>query len=131
MGLSKTSQYNAEEIKMAKMAKALSHPARIRILNYLNKYSKAELRDLPSLLELAPSTISDHLEWLIDVDLVSVELVGKIGVVFLLSTKELVVFEEEIVKFTLISTQMLTRSERMLKCTQLTKTKGVPVIIRI
>jgi len=37
MGASKTSEYTEKEIELANYAKALSHPARIAILNLLIK----------------------------------------------------------------------------------------------
>ena len=37
MAVSKSTEFNEEEIQLAKISKALSHPARIRILEILTK----------------------------------------------------------------------------------------------
>lgn len=73
MGACKTNQYSEIEIKSAKIAKALSHPARIRILSLLNEETFVRNVDLVKDLQLVKSTISSHLHKLLEVDLIEFE----------------------------------------------------------
>lgn len=54
--------YSESELNMAKLAKALSHPARIRIMELLEK-SESELycNDLVTQLPLSQASVSQHL----------------------------------------------------------------------
>lgn len=62
MGTSKTEAYKLQEISMAKYAKALSHPARIAILNFLIKKKSCICGDVVNELPLSQSTVSQHLK---------------------------------------------------------------------
>lgn len=73
MGASKTSQYSYKEIYSAKVARALAHPARIRILNILKKETVVKNVDLVRDLQLVKSTINSHLYKLLDADLIEFE----------------------------------------------------------
>ena len=73
MGASKTNQYSTNEIKSAKIAKALSHPARMRILSLLNQETILRNVDLVKDLQLVKSTINSHLYKLLDADLIELE----------------------------------------------------------
>jgi ArsR family transcriptional regulator len=46
--------------ELALMCKALGHPARIRLLNYLSAYGACYFGSLADILPLAASTISQH-----------------------------------------------------------------------
>ena len=48
--------------ELAKFAKALGHPTRIKILNYLENQSCCYTGDLLEVIPLAQSTISQHLK---------------------------------------------------------------------
>lgn len=61
MGLTKTSKYTDKQNKIASMAKAIGHPARIAILAYLLKANECINSDLVEELGLAQATISQHL----------------------------------------------------------------------
>jgi len=61
MGASKTSEYTEKEIALANYAKALSHPARIAILNLLVKKQACICGDIVDELPLSQSTVSQHL----------------------------------------------------------------------
>jgi len=54
--------YLAETEVLAKFAKALGHPTRIKILNYLESQSCCFTGDLVEIIPLAQSTISQHLK---------------------------------------------------------------------
>ena len=53
--------YSPEEIAIAAMAKALSHPVRIRILRLLAEQTCCFTGELTELIPMAQSTISQHL----------------------------------------------------------------------
>ena len=54
--------FSEDQIKMARMAKALSHPVRIYILQLLAKQSCCYSGDLSDELPIAKSTLSQHLK---------------------------------------------------------------------
>lgn len=62
MGLSKNASFSDRQNELADIAKALSHPARIAILEYLSKHKEAYAGDLVSILPLAQPTVSQHLK---------------------------------------------------------------------
>lgn len=60
----------------AAMCKALGHPARIMIVNYLKKIDRCLCGDIVDLLPLAQSTVSQHLKCLKDAGLIKGEVEG-------------------------------------------------------
>jgi len=66
--------YLAETEELAKFAKALGHPTRIKILNYLENQSCCYTGDLMEMLPLAQSTISQHLKELKNAGLIQGEV---------------------------------------------------------
>jgi DNA-binding transcriptional ArsR family regulator len=61
MGITKTSGFNNETNDLAIVFKALGHPARIAIVQYLLKQKKCICGDIVNELPLAQATISQHL----------------------------------------------------------------------
>lgn len=59
--MTKTITYTSKEEKLALYAKALGHPARIFILNFLEKQCSCFAGDISSQLPIANSTVSQHL----------------------------------------------------------------------
>ena len=59
---------------LARFAKALGHPTRIKILNYLENQSCCFTGDLLEVIPLAQSTISQHLKELKDAGLIKGEV---------------------------------------------------------
>ena len=55
-------EYLEETEELARLAKALGHPTRIKILNYLENQSCCFTGDLIEVIPLAQSTISQHLK---------------------------------------------------------------------
>ena len=49
-----------DEETLAALCKALAHPARVKLLNYLADYGTCYFGKLTDILPLAPSTISQH-----------------------------------------------------------------------
>ena len=62
--------YTAKEEALARYAKALSHPIRIRILNFLEKQACCFTGQLTEEIPMAQSTISQHLKELKDAGLI-------------------------------------------------------------
>ena len=62
MGASKTTLFTKEQNEIAVMAKAIAHPARIAILQYLVKKNACVCGDLVDELGLAQATTSQHLK---------------------------------------------------------------------
>lgn len=62
MGITRTELFSKKQNEMAAMAKAIAHPARIAILQYLIKTNTCICGDLVDELGLAQATISQHLK---------------------------------------------------------------------
>ena len=62
MGASKTEHFSASQNTIASLAKALGHPARIAILEYLLKSETCICGDIVNELPLAQATVSQHLK---------------------------------------------------------------------
>ena len=60
----------------ASICKALGHPARVLIINYLKKIDRCLCGDIVELLPLAQSTVSQHLKCLKDAGLIKGEVEG-------------------------------------------------------
>ena len=62
MGLSKTELFTEEQNKLAAMAKAIAHPARIAILQHLVETDACVCGDIVQQTGLAQATTSQHLK---------------------------------------------------------------------
>ncbi len=62
MGASKSESFSSEHNEIATLFKALSHPARIAIVEYLLKVDSCICGDIVNELPLAQPTISQHLK---------------------------------------------------------------------
>jgi DNA-binding transcriptional ArsR family regulator len=76
MPLTKADQFKPKEIRLAEIAKALSHPARIALLNAIAKRNDCVCGELVELLPLAQATVSQHLKELKRVGLIKGEIDG-------------------------------------------------------
>ena len=76
MAVSKKNEFTQEDIWLADVAKALSHPARIRILKILNDMSSCMVGNIVEQLPLAQATVSQHLKELKRVGLIDGEIDG-------------------------------------------------------
>lgn len=76
MGASKTDHFTEEQNQIAIVAKALGHPARIAIIEYLLKVNACICNDIVDELPLAQSTISQHLKELKNAGLIKGEIEG-------------------------------------------------------
>jgi ArsR family transcriptional regulator, arsenate/arsenite/antimonite-responsive transcriptional repressor len=76
MAVSKKTEFTQEDIWLADVAKALSHPARIRILKILNDMDSCMVGSIVDQLPLAQATVSQHLKELKRVGLIDGEIDG-------------------------------------------------------
>jgi ArsR family transcriptional regulator, lead/cadmium/zinc/bismuth-responsive transcriptional repressor len=62
MGTTKTEQFTKEQNNVANLARAIAHPARIAILEYLFTLNTCVCGDIVDEIGLAQATISQHLK---------------------------------------------------------------------
>jgi len=65
-----TNEFRASDIKLAELAKALAHPARIAILRQLAKQNECICGEIVEVIPLAQATVSQHLKALKEVGLI-------------------------------------------------------------
>ena len=87
MGASKTESFSVEHNEMATLFKALSHPARIAIIQVLLKKQSCVCGDIVDELPISQSTVSQHLKELKEVGLIKGEIEGT-SVCYCLDEKE-------------------------------------------
>lgn len=95
MGLTKSEEFTVKDNKLAKYAKALSHPARIAILRILIKRQSCICGDIVDELPLSQSTVSQHLKELKEAGLIKGEIEGA-KVCYCIDEKELTMAKEYI-----------------------------------
>ena len=76
MGLSKTEEFTKSQNEIAALAKALGHPARIAILQFLAEQKSCVCGDIVNELPLSQSTVSQHLKELKNVGLIKGNIDG-------------------------------------------------------
>ncbi len=70
MAFNKKEEFGSREQLLASFAKALSHPARIAILDVLAKKNECICGQIVEVLPLAQSTVSQHLKELVSAGLI-------------------------------------------------------------
>jgi DNA-binding transcriptional ArsR family regulator len=76
MGLSKTEEFTKNQNELAVIAKALGHPARIAIIQFLIKSKSCVCGDIVDELPLSQSTVSQHLSELKKAGLIKGDIEG-------------------------------------------------------
>jgi DNA-binding transcriptional ArsR family regulator len=76
MGISKTEHFSENQNEIATIAKALGHPARIAIMEYLMRVDTCICGDIVNELPLAQPTISQHLKELKQAGLIKGSIEG-------------------------------------------------------
>lgn len=76
MGITKTDFFSEEQNDIATMFKAIGHPARVAILDYLLKVNACITGDIVNELPLAQPTISQHLKELKNAGLIKGAIEG-------------------------------------------------------
>lgn len=76
MGATKTDYFTDTQNQLAVLAKALGHPARIAIIEYLLKIDSCICGDIVNALPLAQPTVSQHLKELKNAGLIKGNIEG-------------------------------------------------------
>ena len=76
MGATKTEHFTDKQNSIAILAKALGHPARIAIIDYLLKVETCICGDIVDVLPLAQPTVSQHLKELKNAGLIKGSIEG-------------------------------------------------------
>ncbi|WP_028120817.1 ArsR/SmtB family transcription factor [Epilithonimonas tenax] len=76
MGASKTEHFTDRQNQIANITKALGHPARIAIIEYLMKVNECICGDIVNELPLAQPTVSQHLKELKNAGLIKGNIEG-------------------------------------------------------
>jgi DNA-binding transcriptional ArsR family regulator len=76
MATRKTEGYSAEQLDLARLTKALGHPARIAIIETLARRGGCQCGELVDELPIAQATVSQHLRALRDAGLIEGEVDG-------------------------------------------------------
>lgn len=77
MGASKSELFTPEQNRMAALAKAVAHPARIAILQYLIQRGECVCGDLVEVLPLSQATVSQHLKAMKEAGIIKGNIEGK------------------------------------------------------
>ena len=77
MGLTKTENFTQEQNDIAVLLKALAHPARIAIVEYLLSVDTCICNDIVEEVKLAQPTVSQHLKELKNVGIIQGDIDGK------------------------------------------------------
>lgn len=76
MGATKSEEFSVKDNRVAKYAKALSHPARVAILKLLIQKQACVCGDIVDELPLSQSTVSQHLKELKEAGLIKGDIEG-------------------------------------------------------
>ncbi len=76
MGATKTEHFTDKQNAIATLAKALGHPARVAIIDYLLKVDACICGDIVNELPLAQPTVSQHLKELKNAGLIKGDIEG-------------------------------------------------------
>jgi DNA-binding transcriptional ArsR family regulator len=76
MGATKTEHFTDKQNSVATLAKALGHPARVAIIDYLLKVDACICGDIVNELPLAQPTVSQHLKELKNAGLIKGDIDG-------------------------------------------------------
>ena len=76
MGITKTKQFTKNQNRKAEFYKALGHPARIAIIEFLIQQDSCVCGDIVNELPLSQSTISQHLKELKKVGIIKGDIEG-------------------------------------------------------
>lgn len=77
MGKSKTEHFTAEQNEISTLLKALAHPARIAIIDYLLSVDTCICNDIVEEIQLAQATVSQHLKELKKAGIIQGTIEGK------------------------------------------------------
>lgn len=93
MGATKTDHYTEQQNQIATIAKALGHPARIAIVEYLLSVNQCICGDIVNKLPLAQPTVSQHLRELKNAGVIKGEIEGN-SICYCINEKTLVILKD-------------------------------------
>ena len=102
MGATKTSHFTDKQNRVATMLKALGHPARIAVMEYLLKVDTCICGDIVNELPLAQPTVSQHLKELKNAGLIKGDIEGN-SICYCINEKALEIIQKY---FTSLSTRV-------------------------
>ena len=102
MGLAKSEIFTEKQNKLARMMKALAHPARIAIIQNLIKRNACICGDLVEELGLAQATISQHLKELKNAGLIKGTIEGT-SICYCIDEKTWKMYQKQMTAFFLTS----------------------------
>ena len=105
MGASKSDFFSEEQNELASLFKALSHPARVAIIEYLLKVDTCICGDIVNELPLAQPTVSQHLKELKNANIIKGNIEGT-SICYCLNPETLQKFENY---FSLIKKQLQSK----------------------
>ncbi|MCB0494303.1 MAG: winged helix-turn-helix transcriptional regulator [Cyclobacteriaceae bacterium] len=76
MGVTKTALFKKKQNRIATLAKAFDHPARVAIIEYLLRHETCICNDLVNEFPLSQSTITQHLKELKRIGIIKGEVEG-------------------------------------------------------
>ena len=76
MGLTKKEAFTDLQVELAELAKAIGHPARVAIIQFLVNHDACVCGDIVDELPLSQSTVSQHLKALKQIGLIKGEIDG-------------------------------------------------------
>lgn len=76
MGISKSNKFTAAQNRKAELFKALGHPARIAIIEFIINQDSCVCGDIVDKIPLSQSTISQHLSALKNVGIIKGDITG-------------------------------------------------------
>ncbi len=92
MGVSKTEQFTDSQNEIAILFKALAHPARIAIIDFLLSVDDCICGDIVNHLTLSQPTVSQHLKELKNANIIQGTIEGT-SICYCLNSKTLSIFE--------------------------------------
>ncbi len=76
MGVTNASKFTEQQNELATLFKAIGHPARVAILEYLLEQDQCICNDLVDVLPLSQATVSQHLRALKEAELIQGNIEG-------------------------------------------------------
>jgi predicted transcriptional regulator len=107
MTYAKTAAFTEEQQQLSRVAKALAHPARVAIIQFLASKKTCISGDIAAELPLARTTVSQHLQELKALDLIRGEIEG-LTVCYCLNTELLNQVHQQFTAFFLEATGSAT-----------------------
>ncbi len=100
MGASNTALFTKRQNDIANIMKALAHPARVAIIDYLLKTESCICGDIVNVLPLAQPTVSQHLKELKNAELIKGNIEGN-AICYCINEKTFLKFEQFLSEFSI------------------------------